>query len=432
VEHCRPCRSLLSVIALFLLSRAGTARANPPIPFLPDTATPPPGQTDVQLHGYIQTDGVAWSQSSQDQLAPSTSEPLNQERLLIRRARIEADIRRGRLLGLVELDGNTVHGPALGLASTEISYLAARAQAERTDLFMVSLGLLRIPFGAEVQERDRDRLFLERSNVSRALFPGTFDLAVRLQARWRALVLQVALPNGEPLGSGRFALQDTNAAKDIAGRIGVAVARVGRLRVDGGISMLEGTGFHAGTPATKDVLVWRDQNEDGIVQTSEIQIIPGSPATPSSNFYRFAAGCDLRLAVDLPRLGETSAFGEVVWAGNLDRALVPADPVASGRDVRELGIVSGFTQELGAHLVFGLRYDWYNADLDASTALPVRVVPTSAVFSTMAFVLAWRFSGLDRIALELDLNRNPLGRDSAGLPTNLPSDTLTVRAQLAY
>jgi len=414
------------------LFAAGTARANPPIPLLPEGPAPATGQPEVQVHGYLQTDGIAWAQNSEDQLTPSTSEPLNQERLLIRRARLEADVRRGRLLGMVEIDANTVRGPTTGLASAEFSYLAIRSQPELPDLFMASLGLLRIPFGAEVQERDRDRLFLERSNVGRALFPGAFDLAARLQARWRSLVLQLAATNGDPAGSGKYALQNTNAAKDLAGRLAANIVGSGRLRVEGGVSFLQGKGFHPGTPATKEVLVWRDQNEDGIVQTSEIQIIPGTPATPSRNFQRFAVGCDLRLVGDLPRLGQVTAFGEVVWASNLDRALLPADPVGSGRDLRELGIVAGITQELGGHLVLGARYDWYNADLDAAKALPVRIVPSSAVFSTTAFVVAWRFSSLDRIAVEFDLNRNPLGRGSAGLPANLPSDTLTVRAQLAY
>jgi hypothetical protein len=379
----------------------------------------------------MQGDGVAWDQASENQLAPGSSEPLNQERILIRRARLEADVRKGRLLGILEIDGNTVRGSAVGLASAEISYLLARQPPARPDLAMLSVGLLRIPFGSELQERDRDRLFLERSNVSRALFPGAFDLAVRAQARFRGLVLQVALMNGDPLGSGTYAGRDPTAAKDIVGRIGVAVAR-GRFRLDGGLSILEGTGFHAGTPATKDVLVWRDQNEDGIVQTSEIQIIPGSPATPSTTFRRFAAGCDLRLGVALPRLGDLLAFGEIVWAGNLDRALLPADPVASGRDQRELGVVVGFAQGLGSHALLGARYDWYNADLDAAAATPLAVVPARAVFSTTALLLAWRFSEIDRISVELDLNRNPYGRSAAGLPTNLPSDTLTLRAQLGF
>lgn len=407
------------------------------IPLLPTATLAPPGteagpaQVDVRLHGHLEADAVAWAQSSEDQLAPATGEPLNEERVLIRRARVGIDVRKGALLGSLEIDGNTVQGPSMGLVKAEMSLLLARQPPAREDLVMASLGLLRIPFGSELQERERDRLFFERSNVSRALFPGAMDLAVRLQARWRALVLQFAVMNGEPLGEGRFAGRDPTAAKDLVGRLGIA-RRLGAARIDGGISVLEGRGLHPGTPATKDVLVWRDQNEDGIVQTSEIQIIPGSPASPSSTFHRFALGGDLRVRADLPKLGVATASAEVVWAGNLDRGLRPADPVSSGRDVRELGFVLGLTQELGAHVLLGVRYDWYSADLDAAQALPVRVIPVSAEYSTLALLLGWRWSDVDRVGLELDLNRNVNGRSDSGLPANLPSDTLTLRAQLGF
>jgi hypothetical protein len=324
-----------------------------------------------------------------------------------------------------------VDGPSTGLARAEMSLLFARQPPAREDLVMASIGLLRVPFGAELQERERDRLFFERSNVSRALFPGAMDLAVRLQARWRALVLQFAVMNGEPLGEGRFAGRDPTAAKDLVGRLGIT-RRFGAVRIDGGLSVLEGKGLHPGTPATKDVLVWRDQNEDGIVQTSELQIIPGSPASPSSTYHRFALGGDLRVRADLPRLGVATVSAEVAWAGNLDRGLRPADPVSSGRDVRELGFVLGLTQELGAHVFLGVRYDWYSADLDATSVLPVRVVPISAKYSTLALLVGWRWSDVDRVGIELDLNRNPDGRADSGLPANLPSDTLTLRAQLGF
>jgi hypothetical protein len=403
------------------------------IPFLP-AAEPPTveaGRTDVRLHGYLQADAVAWAQGSEDRLAPTTGEPLNQERLLVRRARVEVDVRKGPLLGMLEFDGNTVRGPAFGLAMAEMSLLFARKPPAREDLLMASVGLLRIPFGSELQERERDRLFFDRSNVSRALFPGAMDLGLRLQARWRSLVLQFAVTNGEPLASGTFAGRDPTAAKDWVGRLGIA-RRLGGVRFDGGISVLEGKGLHPGTPATKDVLVWRDQNEDGIVQPSEIQIIPGSPATPSSTFHRFALGCDVRVQADLARLGTATATAEVAWAGNLDRGLLPADPVSSGRDIREIGFVLGLTQEMGTHAFMGVRYDWYTADLEAAQALPVRVVPVSAEYSTLAFLLGWRWSEIDRVALELDINRNPNGRSATGLPANLPSDILILRAQLGY
>jgi hypothetical protein len=79
-----------------------------------------------------------------------------------------------------------------------------------------------------------------------------------------------------------------------------------------------------------------------------------------------------------------------------------------------------------------VRYDFYNADLDASATLPLVVVPAAAKFSTTALLATWRFSDLDRVSVELDLNRNPYGRTAAGLPTNLPANTLTLRAQLGF
>jgi len=437
VERCRRCprtRLAARLTGVALLVAASVAEGSEPAPCFPEPVAPssPADKTDVRLHGYLQADGVAWDQSSEDQLAPTSGQPLNQERLLIRHGVFEIDARRGRLLGVLMVEGNTVKGPSFGLNLAEISYLLARQPPARPDLAMLSIGLLRIPFGAEVQEYERDRLFFERSNVSRAIFPGIFDLALRLQGRWRALVFQLAMMNGQPMGSGTMAGRDPTAAKDFSGRIGVAMGRGSRLRIDGGLSVLEGTGFHAGTPASKDVLVWHDQNEDGVVQITEIQTIPGSPATPSSTFHRFAAGCDLRVTAMLPRLGELTAFGELVWAANLDRGLVPADPVAGGRDISELGVMAGLTQALGSHFVLGARFDWYNADLDASEILPVRIVPASLILSTTALLMAWRFTELDRVAVELDLNRNPYGVSSSGMPSNLPSDTLTVRAQLGF
>src|SRR5262249_31615361 len=159
------------------------------------------------------------------------------------------------------------------------------------------------------------RFFLERSTVSRALFPGVFDLGVRARAGWRFLDVRVALMNGDPLADRSFPVQDPNRAKDLVRRIRLQGAR-GRVAFAAGRSGLAGTGFHRGTPETKDVLVWRDQNEDGIVQLSEVQVIPGSAATPSQNFHRFALGADVRVTVAVPRLGALDAFAEGVWASN--------------------------------------------------------------------------------------------------------------------
>ena len=336
-----------SVSGLLLVGAAQAALAEeaPAPPELP-TATSSAGslrvgETTVAVGGFVQADAVLVDQSSQDQLSPSGGEPLNTERFLIRRGHLLVEAHRTFLRAAIEMDANTVKGMAAGLARAELALGMTRPRWS----WEIGLGLLRIPFGLEVQESDPDRFFLERSNVSRALFPGTFDLGARAQFSWRFIRAQLAVMNGNPLGDASFPARDPNAAKDFVGRVGIEATIAAQVHVSAGVSSLKGTGFHPGTPATKDVLVWRDQNEDGIVQLSEIQIIPGRAATPSQNFSRFAVGTDGRIGVAVPYLGNSVLFGEVVWAANLDRGLRPADPIGSGRDLREFGWVVGVSQE---------------------------------------------------------------------------------------
>jgi hypothetical protein len=387
----------------------------------------------VRLSGYIQADGVVLDQSSQDEVDPATGAPLNQTRYLVRRARVHLDVDHGPVTGSLELDANTVNGASAGVIDAEVTAVARARDGERAARSWgdATIGLLRIPWGYEISQRDQDRFFLERSSVSRALFPGAFDLGVRLRGGWRFFDAQIALMNGDPVGERGFPVQDPNRAKDVVGRLGVAGAR-GRVVFAAGLSGLAGTGFHRGTPETKDVLVWRDQNEDGIVQLSEIQAIAGSAATPSQTFHRFALGADARVTMAVPRLGALDLFGEVIWAVNLDRAIEPADPVAAGRDLRERGWAAGLIQQLGPHLAAGGRYDVYDPDADASERRAIVVVPVDARFTTWTATVAWRWAGLDRIAVEYQHQTNPLGRTAAGAPATLGGNTVALRGQLAW
>ena len=410
---------------------AGTVVSQPDAAVAVTAAPASPLPAGVRLSGYIQADDFVSDQASQDEVDPSTGAPLNQTRFFIRRARLRLDVDHGRMGGSLELDANTVNGPAAGVIDAEVS-LKARAPGDRSRPWGDgTIGLCRIPWGYEVSQRDQDRFFLERSTISRALFPGVFDLGLRARAGWRFVDVQVALMNGDPLGDRTFPVQDPNHAKDVVGRIGVSGARR-RVRFVAGLSGLSGTGFHRGTPQTKDVLVWRDQNEDGLVQLSEIQVIPGSAATPSQNFHRFALGADARLLIAIPPLGELELFAEAMWAVNLDRAIAPADPVAAGRDLRERGWVVGFVEELGPHFLVGGRFDTYNPDADAFEQRASAVVPVDATFATWTATVAWRWVDLDRVVLEYQHFTNPLGVSASGAPTTLGGDTIAVRGQLAW
>jgi hypothetical protein len=328
----------------------------------------------------------------------------------------------GKVGGVIELDANTVNGMQVRPSNIEGTYQALPQ-------IKLGLGISKIPFGYEVEESDRTRLFLERSNAERALFPGEYDVGAKVSGGWKFLRYAVAVQNGEPVGEkGGFVLRDPNQAKDVTARAGVDTA-AGDIRIAGGMSFLTGRGFHAGTPATKDQLVWRDLNEDGTVNTGEIQVIPGQAATPSGSFDRFAVGADLELTFDFHDAGKLMIYGEVVAAGNLDRGNVIADPIASGRDYRELGYYAAVIHQPTSWSMLGVRYDHYDPDADASELRTGMVVPVDQTMSTLAITGALVLDHA-RLILEWDRNRNHSGRTVSGVATNLGDDAVTLRAQV--
>jgi Phosphate-selective porin O and P len=390
------------------------------------------GRLGVALGGFLQADAVPWRQSSQDQLNPSTGDPINQSRFLIRRARLRADVDWKWVAGGMELDGNTVNGPQARLIGAEASFKWRHSDPKQPPYVMATFGLFKTPFGFEIQQSDRDRLFLERSNLERALFPGEYDLGFRVQGGWRFVRWQLAAMNGDPVGERAFPGRDPNQSKDFVGRVGIDATFRGRLRIAAGFSADYGQGFHKGVPASKDTLTWRDVNEDGAVQLNEIQVIRGASALPSANFSRYAVGGDLVVALQVPRLGELTLYGELVSATNLDRATLIADPVASARDLRELGFYVAATQELTRYGMIGVRYDRYDPDRDANDQRGGVEVPKDSTYSTVAIAGAVEWPGYGRLVIEYDHNTNPLGRTRDGRPTTLADDALTLRAQVQF
>ncbi len=387
-------------------------------------------KSSVALSGFLQVDGVAFRQSSQDEVDPSSRESLNEDRFVLRRARLRADFSRPWISGALELDANTVRGPQVRVVSAEVSGRWDGLSGAPPYL-MLTMGMFKVPFGAEIGIHDTALLFLDRSAVTRALFPGIFDLGARLGGGFRFLRYSVALMNGDPIGENAFPAVDPNRSKDVVVRLGVDARPAPWLRIVAGGSGVAGTGFHAGTPSTKDVLVWRDANEDGIVQITEVQAIAGSAATPSQNFDRFALGGDLAVTATLPRVGDLRVSGEVVWAANMDRGLFPADPVPLGRDLREIGFHVALTQEITRYGMLGVRFDRYSPDADASEQIGKNLVPRDGSVSTLAIAGALRYS-FARLVVEYDHQTNALGRALDGSPATLPDDALTFRAEAAF
>lgn len=392
--------------------------------------TPLTARLGLSFTGFMQADWGVWNQLSQDQLSPSGA-PLNQSDIFIRRARLRAALDRSWVAGLIEFDGNTVNGPQARVIGAEASLKWPPERGPNLPLIMATVGLFKIPFGFEVGQSDRERLFLERSIAEHAFFPGEYDAGARLMGGWRFARYSLAVMNGEPIGERTFPMRDPNSAKDFVGRVGIDTPLASRVWVAGGFSGLSGKGFHAGTAATKAVVQWNDVNGNGVFDNGEVTVLPGSAAVPSQNFSRFAYGADLRLGLETPRLGSTIFYGEVYWAKNLDRGILPADPVAFGRDYRELGLYAGLTQDLGSHATVGVRYDFYNPDADSVNQVMGATTPTALSYQTVAFAAALRAPS-GRLIAELDLNTNHNGRDLQGNPANLAANAFTLRGEISF
>jgi hypothetical protein len=384
----------------------------------------------LSLYGYVQADYQV-RQSSEDQLNPTSGTPLNEDRFLIRRARLGVAFDRRYGEGRIELDGNTVHGPAFRLVDAEAS-LKWPGQGEATlPVVMGTIGSFRIPFGFETPQDDRARFFLERSTASRAFFPGEYDLGARVSGAWNFIRYAIAIMNGQPLGSNTFAGLDPNHQKDILGRVGVEGAIRQKVDVIAGVSVLRGTGFHSGNLASKSIVQWNDGNEDGNFASTELNATPATAAGPSSSFTRFGFGADALLTGRFLAFGETTLGAEFYLANDLDRGIFPADPNGViGRSFREIGYNLSLTQRLGSFMV-GARFDYYNPDQDSNKNSKGSPVPTDVSYTTLAGAAAW-VASWGRFVVEYDRNWNHLGIGPSGMPSNLKDDAVIARGEVGF
>lgn len=347
----------------------------------------------------------------------------------MRRARVALGKRWRTAALAIELDANTVRGATVGLRRAEAT-LILPGETDDVPAAALTVGLTDIPFGFELVEPARARLFMERSTASLAFFPGEPDVGARVWGGYRQFRYAVALLAGEPIseraGHNR---SDPNRAKDLVARVGVDASPHRDVRVASGVSIVLGRGFHEGTDATKDSIEWRDLNENGAIELGELTSVPGVAATPSESFDRWALGADLELALRTA-IGWTQLRAEVTVASNLDRGLFVSDPVATGIDTRQLGAYVALVQDIGSHVFAGVRADYYDPNLDALDPRGGMLIPFDETITTISPLVGARLPYRVRAAVQYDVIVDSLTRDPRGVPADLANNRLTARLQV--
>ena len=379
-------------------------------------------------------------QDSEDQLQQGGN-VLNQDRFLVRRGRLRLDAAWKYAEMALELDGSTVRGLNASVRRAQASLLwrgnswdgqlvSREARSADPPIVMLTVGLTDIPFGYELVDSPRDRVFMERSQASLALFPGERDVGAVLSGGIGFFRYAVAVSNGEPSDERNVrAGTDPNKAKDLVLRLGVDTRPTESFRIGGGVSALYGRGFHPGTDATKDTIQWTDLNQNGLVETTELATAPGTAATPSVGFSRWAVGVDLATRFKTG-IGWTSLYGEVLLATNLDRGLFIADPVTTGVDVRHFGAYGALVQEITPYGLLGFRFDYYDPNADFFDKRGGKLLPSSQSIKTFSPLVGLQLPGHAKLIFQYDIVRDLLAKDLVGVPTDLKNDRFTFRLQV--
>jgi hypothetical protein len=381
------------------------------------------------MSGYVQGQ-YQQSQTSQDQL-DANGIPLNQNRFLVRRARLRFDRGWDFAFATVEVDGNNANGLAFGLRRAEASLLWRAQDPSAPPLAVLSVGLTDLPFGYELFEPNRTRLFLERTTASRALFPGDTDFGARIAGAVGFFRYSVGVFDGTPVSDSEPSAAgfDPTSEKDVMARFGAETQPTTDLGVSGGLSFLHGTGFHPGTAATQSSLQWQDTNQNGVVDTGELVGLSGAAAKPSQTFNRWALGVDLQARIQTP-IGRGLLYGEAYVGSNYDRGLFVADPVTTGTNLREVGWYVGFLQEVTRYGVIGLRVDAYNPNGDATTPLGGTLLPLDQTITTWSPIAGLILPDRARLMFEYDHIVNHEGLDSRGVPADIREDQWALRLQV--
>ncbi len=344
---------------------------------------------------------------SNDVTATSSGNTTNPDFFRLRRARLKLDFipsEYARFVVEIEPVPKDPTIPGSGTIARQIETIA-RLPLSKQIAVELGGGSFEVPFGGEWREAHGHRPFIERSYFQQNVFPGDFDLGFHaLLAVGRRFEAELATVNGQTFGElDHGGNLDLNRAKDA-----VATVRFTFPGLELGASGYAGVG----------------------------QLVSATNLT-FKQYTRFAGDADLYVSQHTP-FGLTRAFAELFVGSNMDRGVLapgnlPVIPVDLTQDVAnriEIGVLARVDQDLGRFLTIGVRYDYYNADMNLDNdarhtvggVLALRLIPELQAHHAIA--LASSFGPRIQVNLEYDHAIDTI-RASGPVPDTKEIDTLS-------
>ena len=300
---------------------------------------------------------------------------------------------------------------------------------------MGTIGLFKIPFGFEVVQSDRDRLFLERSTAERALFPGEYDVGARLHGRLALRPLRGR--RAERRADRREAASRCAIRTPPRTSTGGSASTRRSRRASGSraaFSGLTGKGFHAGTPATKATVQWNDRNGNGVLRAGRDHGHPGRRGHPVAELPALRAR---RRPAPRRHDPERSARRCSTASSTGPRTSTAAScrPIRSpsARDYREFGALRAPSRRSsGRTRRSGVRYDFYNPDADSTNQV---MGAPAADGARLPDAVAWPprcAAPSGGSSPSTTSTATTTAATSQGNPTNLADNAFIVRGEVSF
>jgi hypothetical protein len=341
----------LAILTTLLTASAAHAQDAPP----PGEAVPlEPAENGLEISGYVQPELRYERNGGDDELY-----------FQVRRGRAKLEYDLSPALFLLQIDATE------GGVQLKDAYAGIALPLPEGMEALLMAGLFKIPFGFDLQHSSSRRVFPERSQMVRNLFPGERDLGVRIDASFadEMIEAQLALQNGLPLGDeffGAFSEPDADLHKDVTLRVALNVEPI-----TVGVSGLYGRGT---------------------------RFVEDDPMTPEMeddfDFPRWGVGGEARLQLDLGAIGGLDVYGELTYSQNLARSSDSDYPPDQDATLKVLAWYVAAVQDLGEHFALGARFDQYRQQ-DADAENIVTAVAMAIPADDVRVVLAYDFDLAD-------------------------------------